>query len=251
VTAVPRARRVAVLADVHGNATALAAVLEEVARAEPDLVVSCGDLTWGPEPLETLALLEPWVGRLHCVRGNADRKVVELVDGTSAAETERETWMGARHGAAGRDVLATFTEQVVVEVDDLGRVLFCHGSPRTDEECITRETPEERLREALDGVDAGVVVTAHTHLRYERKVLGKRLLNPGSVGMPYEEERGAYWALLGPGIDFRRTEYDLDEAVRRYRSTDDPRSELMVEMLLSPPSPAEVIEYAESRVFAG
>ncbi|MBA3244913.1 MAG: metallophosphoesterase family protein [Actinobacteria bacterium] len=244
------ARRVGVLADVHGNDTALAAVLAELERESTDLLVHCGDLTWGPEPRETLALLEPWASRLHCVRGNGDRKLLELADGSSVEPTPREAWMVERHGSAGRKLLATFRQQVVVEIDGIGRTLFCHGSPRSDEECVTVETPVDRLREALAGIDAEVVVSAHTHLQYERSALSKRLLNPGSVGMPYEDERGAYWALLGPGVEFRRTEYDLDEAVTRYRASGDPSTERMVELLLSPPTPAEVIEDAETRVFA-
>jgi putative phosphoesterase len=246
-----RARRVAVLADVHGNATALEAVLREVEREAPDLVVHCGDLTWGPLPLETLDLLEPWRHRLRCVRGNADRAVVEFAADPDSERKPREDWMIRVHGLRGRDVLATFPEQVAATVDGLGAVLFCHGSPRSDEELITSATPLERLAEALDGVEADVVVTAHTHVRYEREILGRRLLNPGSVGMPYEGVPGAYWALLGPDVDFRRTEYDLEEATARYRATDDPLAEEMVETLLSPPTPAEVIEHAERLAFSG
>ena len=237
---------------MHGNATALRAVLDELERETPDLVVHCGDLTWGPEPTETLALLEAWRDRLHCVRGNADRHLVEVgADTPPDGQTARETWMVEQHGAAGRERLAAFPASVGADVGGLGRVLFCHGSPRSDEECITVRTPEARLREALVGVDADVVVTAHTHVQYDRRVLGKRLLNPGSVGMPYEDERGAYWAMLGPDVELRRTDYDVHEALARYRATDDPLVELMVELLLTPPSPAEVIDDAERRVFAG
>ena len=246
-----RARRVAVLADVHGNATALAAVLAELESEQPDLIVHCGDLTWGPEPRETLARLEPWAERLRCVRGNADRRLVELVDDASVETTPREAWLVDEHGTACAEALAAFPEQVVVEIAGIGRAYFCHGSPRSDEECVTAETPVERLRDALVGVDAELVVTAHTHLQYDRVAFDLRLVNPGSVGMPYEDESGAYWALLGPGVELRRTEYDLEEAVRRYRASGDPSTELMIELLVSPPTPAEVIEDAERRVFAG
>jgi putative phosphoesterase len=244
------ARSVAVLADVHGNATALAAVLEELEREKPDLVVHCGDLTWGPEPHATLALLEPWGDRLHCIRGNADRRLLELADGT-AAESARETWLVEQHAPEDRAAIAAFPSEVVVEIAGIGRVHFSHGSPRSDEECITVETPEARLREAFAGIDAELAVTAHTHLQYLRVAPDRQLLNPGSVGRPYDEERGAYWAFLGPGIELRRTDYDLEAAVARYRASGDPATDLVVELLLSPPTPAEVIEDAERRVFAG
>ena len=127
-------KRVAVLSDVHGNAPALEAVLAEVERAESDLIVFGGDLTWGPLPEETFELVRGLGARF--VRGNADRAVLENV-----SETEREQWMQAHHTDELRELLAGFEEQVVVEVDGLGAVRFCHGSPRTDEECVTPETP--------------------------------------------------------------------------------------------------------------
>jgi putative phosphoesterase len=250
-----RARRVAVLADVHGNATALEAVLDDVERQAPDLLVHCGDLTWGPQPRETIELLDASPLEVVCVRGNADRAVGELATQLAAEPgaqvTPREAWMVAGHDERLRELLAAFAEHVTVDVDGLGRVLFCHGSPRSDEELVTAATPEERLREALDGVDADVVVTAHTHVRYEREVLGYRLLNAGSVGMPYEGAPGAYWALLGSDIEFRRSDYDLEAAAAHYRASGDPRWEEMVETLVSPPTAAEAIEHAERLAFSG
>ena len=250
-----RIRRVAVVADVHGNAAALQAVLDEAEREQPDLLVSCGDFTWGPQPLQTVEVLSRRQGPVLHVRGNADRALVELAerlgDDPESEATPRERWMVQTHGARGRDLLATFADQVAVHVDGLGSVLCCHGSPRSDEELITSATNEARLREALAGVDADVVVTAHTHVRYERVALGRTLLNPGSVGMPYEGAPGAYWALLGPGVDFRRSAYDVDDVAARYRASGDPLAEDMVELLLSPPTPAEVVEHAERLVFSG
>lgn len=127
-------RRVAVIADVHGNAPALAAVLGEIEREQPDLIVSCGDLTWGPLPEETFELARGLNARF--VRGNADRAVLE-----GASETEREQWMQAHHTEAMREFLAGFEENVVVDVDGLGGVRLCHGSPRSDEECVTPGPP--------------------------------------------------------------------------------------------------------------
>ena len=245
-------RRVAVLADVHGNAVALAAVLVELEREQPDAIVHCGDLTWGPLPGATAELL---AGRdVHYVRGNADRFIAELdakLADPTAEPTERERWMAEHHDEPLRALLATFPTTVELEVEGLGDVLFSHGSPRSDEELITVETPEARLAEAIAGVHADVVATGHTHVRYTRRALGCTFFNPGSVGMPYERAPGAYWALLGPGIDHRRTSYDLDEAEHRYRESGDPMAAEMVEILRRPPTPAEVIAHAESLAFSG
>jgi predicted phosphodiesterase len=240
--------RVAALADVHGNATALEAVLAEVAREQPDLIVSCGDLTWGPLPRETLALLEPWQDRTLFVRGNSERELVEH----KLLDSEVARWEHQQHEhAALRDYVRGARPHVVVDVDGLGRTRFCHGSPRSDEECVTEETPAERVAEFMTGVPEACVVTAHTHMQYDRRVGGSRLVNPGSVGLPYEPEPGAYWALLGPEVELRRTPYDLDAAIERMRAAGKPKFEQIEELMRTPPTHAEVIEHAERVVFAG
>jgi putative phosphoesterase len=236
--------RVAVLSDVHGNSVALAAVLAEVERERADLIVSNGDLTWGPLPGETFALASGLDARF--VRGNADRAVLEGV-----SSTDREQWMQAQHTPEMREFIAGFEEHVVVDVDGLGPARFCHGSPRSDEECVTPETPEARVREFGTGVDERVIVTGHVHIQFDREVTGIRSINPGSVGLPYEGKPGAYWALLGPDVELRRTEYDLDETLARYRASGQPGIEEFVEMMVEPPERREVIDHAERVVFAG
>jgi hypothetical protein len=107
------------------------------------------------------------------------------------------------------------------------------------------------VREFTEGVDERVIVSAHVHIQFDRRVGGIRSINGGSVGLPYEGKPGAYWALLGPDVELRRTEYDVEEAVARYRATDDPAVEAIAEMMLTPPEPREVIDHAEQVVFSG
>ena len=237
--------RVAALADVHGNAPALEAVLAEVEREAPDLIVFCGDLTWGPLPEETIALAAALDARF--VRGNAERALLE----TPEQPTERARFLAERHDPRALDFLRGFEDAIVLEVNGLGPTRFCHGSPRSDEELVTEATPIERVRELLAGVGERAVVTAHTHVGYERVVDGIRLLNPGSVGLPYEGRPGAYWALLGPGVEHRRTEYDLDEAERRIRTGENPFADLTMELLRAPPTRAEAVAHVEERAFSG
>jgi putative phosphoesterase len=241
------ARHVAVLSDVHGNAVALEAVLAEVALDEPDLVVFGGDLTWGPLPLETLELVEDLPVPALFVRGNAERTLLE----PSESPTERERWLRDMHTERAFAFLASFVEQASVAIAGLGPVRFCHGSPRSDEELVTPETPEQRMRALTEGVPELVLVTAHTHLQFDRGVAGIRSINPGSVGMPYEPVRGAYWATLGPDVELRRTEYSVELAAERYRASGYPLAEQMVETLVDPPTRAEVIEHAERLEFSG
>jgi predicted phosphodiesterase len=238
--------RVAVLSDVHGNAVALEAVLGELAGDPPELIVLGGDLTWGPLPHETVRLLRELPAPALLVRGNAERALFEGRD-----EKPRERWLLEAHTDEDIAFLRSAVEGLTVEIEGLGAVRFCHGSPRSDEELITQATPEERLAAAVAGRPERIVVSAHTHLQFDRRAAGIRSVNPGSVGMPYALEPGAYWAVLGPDVELRRTAYDVERAVAAYRETDDPLAGQMAEILLSPPSPDEVIEHAELLEFSG
>jgi predicted phosphodiesterase len=244
------AKRVAVLADVHGNAVALAAASEDVVGAEPDLLVFLGDLTWGPLPEETWGLVQTlydsFAGRTLFVRGNAERALVELRRRQRKPRTERERWMLAAHAASTLDALETFAESVSVEIGGLGRARFCHGSPRSDEELITPATPTARMQRLRRGVSERILVTAHTHVQFDRSTHAVRSVNPGSIGMPYQGNAGAFWAILGPDVSLQRTDYDLELAVSRYRETSDPLAEAMVEILLDPPQRAAAIAHAEA-----
>ncbi|MEP6893020.1 MAG: hypothetical protein ABI927_04490 [Gaiellaceae bacterium] len=115
---------------------------------------------------------------------------------------------------------------------------------------MTSATPPERVHEFMAGFDGSIVATAHTHVQFDRRVDGLRSLNPGSVGLPYEGTPGAFWALLGPDVELRRTAYDLAETIAAYRRTDDPALEQMVEMLEPPPTSEELIAHAEKLVFS-
>jgi predicted phosphodiesterase len=236
--------RVAALADVHGNAPALAAVLEEVGSAGADLIVFCGDLTWGPLPNETLAIARAIELPVRFVRGNADRSVGVHLD-------DRGTWMAAQHDAEATAFVNGFETHVVVDIDGLGPTRFVHGSPRSDEECVTPRTSADRVREFMEGVPERAVVTAHVHVSYDREIDGVRLVSPGSVGRPYEGARGARWALLGPDVELRSTAYDHEATAELYRASGIPRLDEDLQMLLEPISRNEAVEHAETVVFSG
>jgi diadenosine tetraphosphatase ApaH/serine/threonine PP2A family protein phosphatase len=125
--------------------------------------------------------------------------------------------------------------------------VFCHATPRNDTEIITRISPEERIREVLEGVEPDVIVHGHVHVRYDRRVGGVRLVNPGSVGLPYEGEPGAYWAVLGPDVDHRRSEYDVEAMLAEASALEFPNlEEHFGASLLDAIGPDEVTEYFEN-----
>ena len=162
--------------------------------------------------------------------------------------TRRARWV---HEQLDDDELAFLRDlphPLPMEVDGLGEVLFCHGSPRSDEEILTAITPPKRLDPILDGVSQNLVVCGHTHAQFDRLVGDRRLVNAGSVGMAYEGEPGiAAWALLGPTVELRRTPYDVEAAAALVRDTGFPEAdELVNEALLHPPSAEEVTAHFES-----
>ena len=158
------------------------------------------------------------------VRGNADR----VLDVGDADDTE--LWVRARHWVADRlgeerlVFLATLPLDLTLELDELGRVRFCHGAPGSDELAITPLTPDDRLRSLLAGVDERVVVCGHTHLQFDRSLDGIRVVNAGSVGAPYEVDPAAYWALLGDDVELRRTNYDVEAALAAMAATGYPKA---------------------------
>jgi putative phosphoesterase len=254
---VQKGSRVAAIYDVHGNLPALEAVLAELESLKPDLFVVGGDVVAGPMPTEVMDRLVTLGERTCFVRGNADREVVAAYDDRLHADpidvadpAERvAAYAASRIDRKHRDLLASFAEHLIVEVEGLGQVLFCHGSPRSDEEILTAATTEGRLREILIGVDQDLVVCGHTHAQFDRLVGGKRVVNAGSVGMPYQGKPvGAFWLLLGAGgVSLRRSDYDLDRAVRRIRATGYPDAEEMAQILLEPPDPKWVADFFEQQ----
>jgi predicted phosphodiesterase len=242
--------RVAALYDVHGNLPAREAVLADVARAGVDRVVVGGDVVPGPMPRECVERLLALDVPTDFVMGNGDREVLaELTGaGSSVPEAYREVmrWNAERLGPAHAPTLEAWWRTVRVDVPGVGDTLFCHATPRSDTEIFTRRTPDDRLRALLGDVDAAVVVCGHTHMQHDRTLGSVRVVNAGSVGMPFGEP-GAYWLLLGPGVELRRTDYDLDAAAARVRATDYPQAEAFAAgNVLRPPT-----EDAMLAAFAG
>ena len=237
--------RVAALYDVHGNLPALEAVLAEVGSLEVDAVVVGGDIAIGPMPRASLERLLALGERALFLRGNGDREIAREPAG-SGLWAERTRWSATQLDRGALAWLAALPDSQAIDVDQLGPVLFCHGSPRSDEEILTRISSEERVAAACASVEEALVVCGHTHVQFDREVAGTRLVNAGSVGMPYEAEPGAYWALLGPDVELRRTAYDLEAAAAAIRATGFPgAAELAAANVLTVPSAEEATEQFE------
>jgi predicted phosphodiesterase len=240
--------RIAALYDIHGNLPALDAVLADVARARVDRVVIGGDVLPGPMPRDTLARLQALETPTDFLRGNGDRETLEESPDRPSRipESAREQlrWCRAQLDDAQAQAIAAWPPTIRVDLPGIGSVLFCHATPRSDEEVVTHLIPETLLQPIVDGV-ADLVVCGHIHVQFDITVGRTRFVNAGSVGMPFEQP-GAYWLLIDAGrsedlqprncIDLRRTSYDLEAAAAEVRGTAFPHAEQFASAsILQPP----------------
>jgi predicted phosphodiesterase len=238
--------RIAVLADIHGNLPALRAVLGELDADAHDAIVVAGDVVAGPlvrQPLELLASRREVV---HWLRGNCEREAVAAFDGVAQADDQAgraAAWSARALDRRWRDELDQWP--VALSLDG---VRFCHGSPSSDEELITRLTPDEVLLELLSGVGERLVVGGHTHQQMVRPLHdGLTYANAGSIGFPYEGRAGAFWMTVDDGVPQpRETSYDLDAGLAELRASRYPDlDELLKDSLVEPIDPSEVSAFFE------
>jgi len=240
-------RRVAALYDIHGNFPALEAVLAEVREAGVDAVVIGGDVVPGPMPRECLAAIAALDVPVHAISGNGERAVVTLradgvVSGVPPAVVESMRWVSRVLPVPDVERLSSWPATRRLTIDEVGDVLFCHATPANDMDIFTKETPAERLVPVFEDVAAPLVVCGHTHMQFDRMIGGTRVVNAGSVGMPFGEP-GAYWLILGPGVELRRTTYDLEAAAARILASRYPQAEAFAEEhVLAPQAEAVMLE---------
>ncbi len=233
-----------VLSDIHGVLPVLDAVLAEPDVAAADQIIVTGDHAAGPMPVEVLDRLVALGPRCVLVRGNADRELVEVVRGGVGAHPET-VWAAGQLRPDQVALLDSLPHPVLLGVNGFGPVLFCHGTPRDDQEVVLVDTRLEKWAEVFADLPAEVrtVVCGHTHMPFVRLVDRRLVINPGSIGMPYGRSGGA-WALLRSGqVQLRHTPVDVDCAVAQVRqgSTYPDRHSWAEEYLRSVNSDADAI----------
>ena len=229
------------LYDIHGNVDALEAVLADPRAAPADAVVVGGDVVPGPFAGATLARLDAIGVPLHWVRGNGEREVAA----TLGVERPAADDMAARTAAEIGDERARRLGELALTVQ-LDGVLYCHASPRRDDEMLTRLSSPQRWATALDGVTAGLVVAGHTHQQDDRVLGDVRFVNAGSVGLPYEGDGAARWLWIADGEpELRQTGYDAAGAGARMIAAGWPDERSVRAALLEPIAPIEVTRIFE------
>jgi putative phosphoesterase len=238
----------AAIYDIHGNLPALESVLDDIHNAHVDQVIVGGDVVPGPMPRETLWALHELDIPVQFIHGNGDREVLATKTGKetgSVPERFREVmrWNAQQLLPEHEQRLASWPLTFGLEIPGIGQVLFCHATPRNDTEVFTRLTPEGRLSPTFEGLNAAVVVCGHTHMQFDRMIGKIRVVNAGSVGMPFGKP-GAYWLLLGPDeVQLRHTSYDLEKAAEGIRNTSYLKADdFATNNVLQPPSEREMLE---------
>jgi predicted phosphodiesterase len=238
---------VAAIYDIHANLPALEAVLQDIRRADVDQVVVGGDVVPGPMPRETIECLLDLDIPVQFIQGDGEVDVLAEMAGAEVSrvpEQFREVvhWSALQLRAGHEQLLANWPPTCRLGIRGLGEALFCHATSRSDTEIFTRLTPKDRLLPVFEGLSVPVVVCGHTHMQFERTIEKIRVVNAGSVGMPFGGP-GAYWLLLGPDIQFQRTAYDLAKAAERIRATNYPQAQdFAARNILQPPSEREMLE---------
>lgn len=238
--------RVAAIYDIHGNLPALEAVVRDIRQARVDHIVVGGDVVLGPMPRETLACLRGLDTPVHFIQGNCDREVRAEMTGAGGSTLPEQLraivrWVAEQLRPEDQQLLESWPETVRLTIPAVGDVLFCHATPRNDAEIFTRLTPDDRLLPVFAGVNDAVVVCGHTHMQFDRTIGSTRVVNAGSVGMPFGPP-GAYWLELGPDVQLRHTSYDLMKAAECIRATSYPQAvEFADRNILHPPTEEEIL----------
>jgi predicted phosphodiesterase len=250
--------RLAALYDIHGNLPALEAVLDEIRDLAVDQIVVGGDVLPGPMPTETLERLIDMNVPVQFIHGNGELAVLAQIGapdpasaaywGTTSGQPLSEDaravvrWTADQLRPDDQRMVASWPKTLRVDVPEFGRVLFCHGTPRSELEIFTRLTREALLLPVFEGLDAALVVCGHTHMQFDRMIGKVRVVNAGSVGMPFGEP-GADWLLLGPDVQLRHTTYNLAAAAERIRATRYPHADdFAANSVLRPPREADMLK---------
>lgn len=243
--------RVAIISDIHGNLVALGAALADIAGQAVDQIVCLGDVALaGPQPREVSQRLRA-LG-YPVVMGNCDAWMLDppppdpTKEGDAARLEAIERWSTEQLTEEDKTYFRSFQPTVSLSLGE-GKSLLCfHGTPRSYGEIIKATTLDSQLDEVFAGVEADVLVGGHTHAQLFRRWRGALLLNPGSVGLPFDgvpPDSGPFPGLHNPAwaeyllltadgprlsVDLRRVPYSLDELRRAITASGMPHAEWFV-----------------------
>jgi predicted phosphodiesterase len=237
--------RVAAISDIHGNGVALDAALNDIKKRRVDKTVCLGDtVQGGPQPAETIKALR--ATKCPVVLGNADAWLLneepDTAEPTSKEQREVRAWTISKLSSRDVRFLRSYQPAVKVPLGDGHRLLCFHGSPRSYDDILLPDTPDEKWNELLGPFAPAIMAGGHTHTQQVRRVRDGLFFNPGSIGVAYDYHRPkegfrtdpwAEYAILSyeggfSGLEFRRANYDLEKLIQTIRSSGRPHSDRMI-----------------------
>ncbi len=234
--------RIAILSDIHGNFLALERVLADAHSARVDQFVCLGDVAYGgAQPREALRRVK----ELNCpvVMGNTDEFLLKVPTPDSGSENDLRIvdialWSIPQLARADIEFIKSFQPRIEISLTQNQKLLCYHGSPQSNEEIILAATPDEELTKKLGDDRAAVMAGGHTHTQMFRRFQHSILINPGSIGMPFQRDASrkqsrppfAEYAILNAdgdalAIEFRRVAVDVDAIARAIRESGMPHAE--------------------------
>lgn len=239
--------KVAAIYDIHGNLPALEAVLKDIERLNADLIVAGGDVLSGPMPGDCLNKLSESPIPVQYIRGNCERQALALLDGDPLDPLPEKAledikWTSGQISKQQIGQITKWPEKIELRIEGLGTVLFCHATPRNDTEIFTKLTGDDKLKPVFNSVKAGIVVCGHTHMQFDRIIGNIRVINAGSVGMPFGN-RGAYWLLLDTKAQLKKSTYDYVNAAAIIKESNYPWAfDFAENYVLNPPDEEKMLE---------
>lgn len=238
---------VAVIYDIHGNLPALEAVFKEIDQLQVNQIVVGGDVIVGPMSRECLDYLQEVSVPISFIKGNCETAVLDVLMGKPLSRlpetvVEEIEWTAKQMNSSHKSFMEQWPMDIEMEIEGIGRVFFCHATPRNENEIFTKLTAEEKLAPIFNPLSVDLVVCGHTHMQFDRSVGTTRIVNAGSVGMPFGKP-GAYWLLLDETIQLMRTEYDLEKTSKVLKKSGYPNATEFADIsVCNPPSEETMLE---------
>ena len=221
--------KIAAIYDIHGNLPALKAALKEIDKNGVDNIICGGDVVLGPMPCETLDYLLGFNIPVTFISGNCETQMLDIMQGKESlllpvAVYDTMKWTARQLTKKHIEVISSWTSMYVTGKNKLGKIMFCHATPRNNTEIFTKLTQEGTLIPVFENCGADIVICGHTHMQFDRSIGKTRVVNAGSVGMPYGE-RGAYWILIDDDVKLMCTSYDFEGASSIIKATQYPNAD--------------------------
>jgi predicted phosphodiesterase len=240
--------KIAFIADIHGNAVALDAVLADIEQRKADRIIVLGDLAYrGPEPKQAIDLIRGL--QTDVIKGNADEWTVrgvlpgEVPDKAIAMMNKERDWTVERLNEEDLNYLRRLPTDIELELTDKVRVYAYHATPDSLFDVVLPDTDSIRLQSLMmNKVSSNLFICAHVHLPYVRYIGGKCLVNTGSVGLPFDGLPQASYAMVEAEqnrfrVTIERVSYDVNRVVQQYRNGNYPNQELMIQVVEKAMSP--------------